>query len=118
MGGMPDVEDGDVGEDAPDHVEQRFGVAGLTGDVEPGRGEKFDQSGPQQGMVLGYDDAHGRSISKWVPAPGGLSTCMVPPTAATRSAMPRSPVPWPASAPPSPSSVTSIRIARSEFDGA
>ena len=75
------------------------------------RNEQLDQTGPQQHVIVGYDDAHGRSISMLVPPPGGLATRIAPPTVATRSAIADTPVPPMRSAPPMPSSVISIRIA-------
>src|SRR5262249_32632953 len=61
---------------------------------------------PQQNGVLGDHDAHGSSTAIRVPAPDGDSSASVPPEAATRSAIPASPRPATAVAPPTPSSAT------------
>ena len=55
--------------------------------------QQAGEPGPQQHGVLGDHDPHGISTSSVVGPPGGLITCIVPPTAATRSRRPRSPVP-------------------------
>src|SRR5690606_28082227 len=57
-----------------------------------------------------YVCVSGRAARTVVPAPGGESSVSCPPSASTRSARPRSPVPPDSgSAPPRPSSVISTR---------
>src|SRR3954470_16489101 len=60
----------------------------------------------QQDLVLCDHDSQGSSASTRVPDLGGLSIRRLPPSAATRSAMPISPEPPAARAPPTPSSRT------------
>ena len=67
----------------------------------------------QQQRVLADHDPHGITPRTRVPPPGGLSTTSVPSSAASRSAIPRSPEPAAGSAPPAPSSAISIASAPS-----
>src|SRR5437763_1535019 len=59
-------------------------------------------------MVLGDDNAHGTSMVTTVGPPRGLDNAIVPSNAARRRSMPRRPVPVTGSAPPMPSSVTTM----------
>src|SRR3954454_11194653 len=68
--------------------------------------EQPPQALSQQDLVLCDHDPQGSSASTRVPDLGGLSIRRLPPSAATRSAMPISPEPPAARAPPTPSSRT------------
>src|SRR3954465_10310345 len=65
-------------------------------------GQQRDQQQPLHG--------HGIRASRRVPAPGGLSMLSVPPTVASRSCSPRSPLPASRSTPPTPAAATSTTI--------
>ena len=78
------------------------------GDLEAVRLEQPDQAVSQQEEVFGDDDAHGTSMTTMVGPPTGLLTAMMPSKVASRRSTPASPVPRAASAPPTPSSVTTI----------
>ena len=92
-----------------DHRQQRLGVADAADDLVAGVLEQPREPLAQQHRVLGDHDAHGSSTAIRVPTPAGLSTASVPPWAATRSAIPDSPVPAAGEAPPTPSSLTTRR---------
>ena len=68
--------------------------------------EELDQAGPEEGVVLGEDKAHGTSMVTIVGPPTGLDTPIVPSNADSRRITPRIPVPVSGSAPPTPSSPT------------
>ena len=55
--------------------------------------EQLDQAGPEEGVVLGEDKAHGTSRLTTVGPPAGLDTTMVPSNAASRRITPSMPVP-------------------------
>src|SRR6185312_2057558 len=104
--------------DLPGQPEQGSGVRGQAGHLEAGVGQHPFQPLGEQNGVLGHDDTragvagraghgHGITACSRVPPPGGLCTVSEPPTEATRSASPASPLPDPAWAPPTPSSLTS-----------
>src|SRR5262249_25247211 len=78
-------------------------------DLEAVRLEHPDQAVPQKEEVFGDDNSHGSSMVATVGPPGGLLRASMPSKADSRRSMPRRPVPRPGSAPPRPSSPTSIR---------
>ena len=82
------VDDGEVGLVALDGDEQGVAVADGGHDLLAGVDEQAGQAGSQEHGVLGDHDAHGSSTITVVGPPAGLSTCMRPPRAATRSARP------------------------------
>ena len=102
-----DVDDGDVGGVGGDVLEELVGVAGLGDDVDPAVGEEAGEALADDDGVVGEDHPHGIAAVTRVPWPGALSTRRWPSRASTRSRSPRSPAPS-GSAPPTPSSVTSI----------
>jgi hypothetical protein len=75
--------------DGADHVVSRF----L---------EESAKAFPEENLVFGDHYAHGSSAVTIVPAPGGLATMTLPPSAVTRSPMPSSPAPSEITAPPMP----------------
>ena len=91
-------------------------AVGHAGDAPLGERQRRGQ--PQPGHlglrfhvpeVARHEDRRaGTSARTTVPPPGGLSTARRPPSAATRSASPARPVPDAGSAPPIPSSCTSM----------
>src|SRR4051794_34726048 len=89
-------------------ADEVLGVARLGDDVEARVLEQPGDALAQQDTVVGDDYAHGISALRMVPRPGGLSSSSRPSRAATRSASPRRPEPRLGSAPPMPSSATSI----------
>src|SRR5690606_30273464 len=91
-----------------DGLQQRLGVADRGDDLLAGIGQETGDACSQQHRVLGDHDPHGSSTSTEVGPPTGLSTWIQPPSACTRSASPNRPVPLSGSAPPLPSSLTSI----------
>src|SRR5690348_14693307 len=131
LGGRhPDVGQHDLRADLAGQPQQGGGVRGQARDLETGVGQHAFQALGEKHGVLGDDHAHWRSArgarpwgrrggavraghghgitaSSRVPPPGGLCTVSEPPTEATRSARPDSPLPDPACAPPTPSSLTS-----------
>ena len=90
-------------------VEQLVGVADGGHHVLAGVDQEAGEPGSQEHGVLGDHDAHGSSTEMVVGPPGGLITCSVPPSAvdpvaqALRARCRRT-----ASAPPTPSSRTSM----------
>jgi Lyase len=62
------------------------------------------------GRLGGLSDGTGKWTITDVPAPGGLVTVILAPSASMRSRRPRSPEPRDGSAPPTPSSQTDIRM--------
>ena len=72
---------------------QRLGVLDGRDDLEVVRLEQPDQAVPEEGLVLGEDDAHGTSSVTRVGPPVGLDTLIVPSKAASRRATPLIPVP-------------------------
>ena len=86
---------------------ERVAVADGGHDLLAGVDEQAGEAGAQQDGVFGDHDAHGSSTITVVGPPVGLTTCIRPPRAATRSARPCRPLPRAASAPPTPSSATS-----------
>jgi hypothetical protein len=107
-GGHADVDYRDVGLVLGDYGEQCVGGAGLGGDLDACVSEDAGESLAEDGGVVGEDYAHGIAAWRCVPRPGGLSSGSWPLRAWTRSARPRSPEPRAVSAPPMPSSSTSI----------
>src|SRR5262245_1832718 len=101
-----DVYDDRVGRPQVDLAHQILPGLALTDDLESCLLQEAGQALPEQDDVLGDHDAHGISTVSTVPAPGGLLRRTRPPSASTRSMIPRSPLPVPTSAPPRPSSVT------------
>src|ERR1700761_507285 len=89
--------------------EQVIPVVHGRGDVQAVRLQHPGQAVPQQEEVFGDDNAHGISRVATVGPPSGLFRASIPSKAATRRSMPLRPVPPAGSAPPLPSSVTSIR---------
>src|SRR5262249_40228190 len=103
----PDVDDRDVGLPGRDCPTQRVGVADLGDDVDAVVDENVRNALPQEQGVVSDHCAHGISATTRVPPAAGDSTRSVPPSASTRSAIPWSPEPKTACAPPTPSSATS-----------
>src|SRR5690606_42046794 len=103
-----DVDDAEVGAVALDDLDEALGVADGGDDLVAGVVEEADEPGPQQHRVLGDHDPHGSSTSTVVGPPGGLLRWKWPESAATRLPSPASPVPDSGSAPPTPSSRTSM----------
>src|SRR3954453_2004581 len=104
----PDVHDRDVGTMALDIPYEILRAARLRDHVDPGAAqEEFDACAGEQAVVRDHAP-HGSSAMTTVPAPGGLTTRRLPCSASTRSASPRSPEPLASSAPPTPSSATSM----------
>ena len=99
---------GDIGRVAAHLQHQILGRLTAADDVEVGRAEHAGDALAEQDAVLGDHGAHGISARIRVPPPAGLQIRSRPSSASTRSAMPRSPVPRSVSAPPTPSSVTSM----------
>src|SRR5262249_52329088 len=89
--------------------QQRGRAVDRGRDLEAVGLEQPDQPVPQQEEVLGDNGAHGTSMMIMVGPPGGLLTASMPSKVPSRRSTPCSPVPWAGSAPPAPSSVTSIR---------
>ena len=98
--GHAHVDDRQVGLVALDDGEQVVGVVDGGDHLLPGVGQQPREAGAQEHGVLGDHDPHGSSTSSVVGPPGGLTTCMLPPWAITRSRSPRRPVPASGSAPP------------------
>ena len=92
---------------AGDLAQQPVGVLALGDDLEVVVLEQADEALAQQDAVLGDRYPHGISALTRVPPPLGVQTRSRPPSASTRSASPRRPVPFSVSAPPTPSSVIS-----------
>src|SRR5882724_1120920 len=103
----PDVDDRDVWLGRDDGMVQSVRVAGLGDDVKPALAEDAHQTFAKEHGVFRDYDAQGISPTIRVPPSAGLSTRKRPPSASTRSARPRRPEPFPATAPPIPSSSTS-----------
>ena len=104
----PDVGDGHVGSLRFDQLDELGSVGAAPHHLEPGILQDPGQPLPEQHRIVCDHDTHGSSATIVVPARCGLFTVNRPPTAATRSASPRSPDPV-AVAPPRPSSRTSRR---------
>src|SRR5215469_218380 len=106
---QPHVDDRDVGPLSGDRGQEVLPVADGGGDLHAVRLEQPGQAVPQQEEVFGDDNAHGISMFTTVGPPAGLDTASTPSNAASLRSMPASPVPRAGSAPPAPSSLTSIR---------
>src|SRR5439155_24103547 len=106
-GRHPHVDHGDVGLVRAHLSHEVLGVAGLPDHLEPRVLEQHHDALPQEYGVLCNDYPHGISARTTVPPPWGLSMRSDPPSAATRSESPLSPVPRRGSAPPTPSARTS-----------
>src|SRR3954470_20100138 len=104
---QPYVDNGHIRWVVP-HTQQQLVrvLAGLY--VKIGSTQQTHNSLPQQHAVLGDHGAHGTSALRRVPPPLGLQIRSWPSSASIRSARPRSPLPRSVSAPPTPSSVTSM----------
>src|SRR5918999_1638581 len=107
-GRQTDVDDRNVRLVAPHLPQQELSVSALGDDLEARVRQQACQPLAQQHAVLGDRYPHGMSALTRVPPPGGVQTRSRPPSASTRSASPRRPVPRSLSAPPTPSSTTSI----------
>ena len=74
VGGMPYVDDGDVGVGVAQRPVERRGVVDRRHDVEVVRLEQPDQAVPEEGVVFGEDNAHGTSSVTMVGPAAGLDT--------------------------------------------
>ena len=105
----PHVDDRDVGLVGADLAQQVLRIACLADDVDAVLLlQQPSEALTQQHRVICNHYAHGISASSVVPPPGGDSIESLPSSAARRSESPISPVPRAGSAPPTPSSDTSI----------
>ena len=95
---------GRVDGDEPDEL---LAGARLAENLDSVLGEQPCEPLPDDDGVVGEDHAHGIAAVTRVPSPAALSTSRWPSSASTRSRSPRRPAPS-ASAPPTPSSATSI----------
>src|SRR3954452_1186950 len=105
--GQTDVDDCDVDRVAAHFDQELVGVTALGDDLTACLSEQTAQALPQEDAVLCNRYAHGSSAFTRVPPPAGVQTRNRPPSASTRSASPRRPVPRSVSAPPTPSSTIS-----------
>src|SRR5688572_16571451 len=106
--GKADIDDRHFGLVCDQGGQQGRAVVDGCHDVEVEGMQEPGQSVPEEGMVLGDDNAHGTSMVMTVGPPGGLDMAIVPSKAARRRSIPRSPVPAAGSAPPLPLSVTTM----------
>ena len=104
----PDVEDGDVGSVGPNKLHERLRIGGLADYIEPKISRNANQTLAKQSRVVDDRQSQGISATRCVPAPAGLLMEILPPIAAVRSSRPWRPPPPAGSAPPTPSSLTSI----------
>src|SRR6478735_1005412 len=107
-GRKPDIHDRNVGRVAPHLKHQVIGGVATSHDVELRGPKQARDPLAEQNAVLGNHGAHGISARIRVPPPIGLQIRRRPSSASTRSATPRNPPPRSVSAPPIPSSVTSM----------
>src|SRR3954452_5567529 len=105
-----DVDDCDVDLVAAHFYQEIVGVTALGDGLTACLSEQTAQALPQEDAVLCNRYAHGSSAFTRVPPPAGVQTRNRPPSASTRSASPRRPVPRSVSAPPTPSSTISTTI--------
>src|SRR5271155_1601421 len=91
-----------------DRLNERITVGDRRQYLEVVVAQEPYQTVAQERQVLGDDYAHGSSAVRMVGPPGGLTTRSVPSSASTRPLSPRSPPPS-GSAPPTPSSMMSMR---------
>src|SRR3954469_13647809 len=105
--GQADVDDCDVDRVAAHFDQELVGVTALGDDLTACLSEQTAQALPQEDAVLCNRYTHGISAFTRVPPPAGVQTRSRPPSASTRSASPRRPVPRSVSAPPMPLSTIS-----------
>src|SRR5918999_449541 len=109
--GQSNVHDRDIQVVAARFAEELVGVLALSDYFEAGVAQEAGKPLAQQHAVLGDGYPHGISALTRVPPPRGVQTRRRPPSASTRSASPRRPLPPSLSAPPTPSSTTSTTSA-------
>src|SRR5262245_1734387 len=102
-----DVDNHGVQRIAAHLVQKVVRISALGNDLEPRLVEKAGKAFAQENAVFGDRYAHGISALTRVLPPTGVHTRRRPPSASTRSASPRKPVPPSVSAPPIPLSTTS-----------
>ena len=89
------VDDSGVGLGVAERALELGQVVDRGEDLEALGLQQLGQSGAEEGVVFGEDDAHGISHRTTVGPPGGLDTDIVPSNAASRAAMPWRPLPRP-----------------------
>src|SRR4029450_8066733 len=104
---QPEVDDDGSQRIAPDFEQKVVRVSALGDDVDPCLAEEPGEALAKKDAVLCDRYAHGISALTRVPPPIGVQIRRRPPSASTRSASRRRPLPPSLSAPPIPLSTTS-----------